>query len=470
MAENGWVTDALVEFADSPLWKTPVENFIDDNCCIFSTDSEMKLEYTVVHHKFRDLIDSLLTNCVEELGVPMETAVEALRSSLHEHSHEYHARTQHHAAKKMLTQVFSADNFSSFYTMMVKRNLELDILAAASLRAHGVNLEVSKPLTSAELHEEGGARPARTQRALDANGDVAEDEALRLAIAASLQDPQSQAQVRAYDEVCALEDVNLRVEDAEREAQQQRMQLEEALRDRDRTPEVEQYRKERLELIDQQKNSQISQIQNYTLSGPKQSFYHDSRRPIAEFSCPEIPEMPLPTSPPELANQAPDVVPAVVTPAVVSPPSQPQTQQPSAAPDKAAAAAPQPPMGHQQGALPSIAHKPAAATPSSTAAAPSATTAANGAATHAPSAAAGPSKEELEKRAQYMREQREMILARNRASRQQQLSSYVEHAQQPSAGQQGSLAGATGAQKDLMVEIAQRLRGDLVGEARKSSS
>ena len=111
-------------------------------------------------------------------------------------------------------------------------------------------------------------------------------------------------------------------------------------------------------------------------------------------------------------------------------------------------------MGHQQGALPSIAHKPAAATPSSTAAAPSATTAANGAATHAPSAAAGPSKEELEKRAQYMREQREMILARNRASRQQQLSSYVEHTQQPSAGQQGSLAGATGAQKDLMVESA----------------
>jgi hypothetical protein len=454
MPGNGWITEGLVQFSESPLWKTPVENFIDDNCCIFSTDSEMKLEYTVVHHKFRDLIDSLLTSCVEELGVPVDTAVKALRASLHERSKEYNARTQRHAAKKMLTQVFSADNFSSFYTMMVKRNLELDILASASLTARGVNLDSDDPMhTSAELHEEPGTTPARAQRALDANGDLTEDEALRRAIEASLQDPQAQEQVRAYSEVCAQEKVNLQVEDVEREAQHQKMELEAALSDRAQTPEVEQYRKERLEMIEKKKNSQIMQIQNYTLSGPKQSFYHEKRRPTAEFSSPELPEMPLPVPSPE--------------------PIEPQHPQPMAGAINTAAALP--PIGHQQTALPSIARKgaAAAAAPSSAATAPgkapatatATTTAAAGAAPHA-TAAAGPSKKELEERAQYMRQQREMIVARNRATREQQLNSYVQQSQ-PSTNKPGNAAG--GGTKDLTVEIARRLRGDIVGEGRKGT-
>lgn len=474
MAENSWITEGLVQFSESPLWKTPVEDFIDDNCCIFSTDSEMKLEYTVVHQKFRELIDSLLTSCVMELDVSMDAAVEALRGSLHERSHEYNARTQRHAAKRMLTQVFSADNFSSFYTMMVKRNLELDILASASLAARGVNLEGNEAAmhTSAELQDDdgSGATPARAKRALDANGDLAEEEALRRAIEASLQDPQSSQQVRAYSEVCAQETVNLQVEDAEREAQHQKSQLEEALRDRAGTPEVEQYRQARLAEIDQQKDSQLQQIHNYTLSGPKQSFYHDTRRPTAEFSCPEIPELPTPPS----TTPSPD--PAVsAAPDVAAAPAQPAQVQHATAPASSGGVGALPPIGHQQGALPSIARKHngtnavsgsagnATGAPSSIAPG----TAAGASAHPAAGAAGAPSKKELEQRAEYMRQQREIILARNRASRQQQLDSYVQQSQQP---QPSSGAAAGAGQKDLTVEIARRLRGDLVGEGRKGTS
>lgn len=454
MAENNWITEGLVQFSESPLWRTPVGNFIDDNCCIFSTDSEMKLEYTTVHQQFRALIDSLLTNCVAELGVSMEDAVEALRGSLHHRSNEHSVRTERHAAKRMLAEIFGADNFPSFYTLMVKRNLELDILASASLAAQGVNVGNEMVHSSAELPAETSEAPARAQRAIDANGDLGEEEALRRAIEASLQDPHSEEQLRAYQEVCAQETVNLQVEDAEREAKQQKAQLETSLRAQGGTPQAEQYRKECLERIDHQKNTQIQQIQNHTLQGPKQSFYHDKRRPTAEFSCPEIPEMPLPeAAAPPITVQAPDVVPAVVAPVVAS-----------------AAAPSLPPIGHQLGALPSIARKTAAApASSSSSSAPTAaarTTPAT-AAGNAAGGAAGPNKSELEQRAQYMRQQREMILARNRASRDQQLDSYVQQTQ-PAA--QGSAAAAADGQKDLTVEIARRLRGDLVGEGRKSSS
>ncbi|KPI84069.1 hypothetical protein ABL78_6872 [Leptomonas seymouri] len=443
MSENSWITEGLVQFSESPLWKTPVENFIDDNCCIFSTDAEMKLEYTVVHHKFRELVDTLLTSCVEELGVPMETAVEALRTALQDRSDDANARTQRSAAKKMLTQVFSVDNFSMFYTLMVKRNLELDILACASLAAHGVNLDDGVLHSTEEVYGKKDKMPARKQRAFEANGQVADDDALRLAIEASLQDPQSQEQIRAYSEVCAQENMNLQVEDAEREAQHQRIELEESLRDQTSTPEVEKYRKERLELIDNNKNSQILSIQSHTMSGPKQSFYHDKRRPIAEFSCPEIPEMPLPAqSPQPTTAQAP-----------LPPPSSTVL----------------PPIGHQQGALPSISRKSAAAVPSGAAgtATPSPTaTTTTGVALPAP---AQPDKKELERRVQYMREQREIILARNRATRQEQLDSCVQQGN-PVSGGSGSAAAATGTQKDLTVEIARRLRGDLVGEGRKRAN
>ncbi|KPA80049.1 hypothetical protein ABB37_05065 [Leptomonas pyrrhocoris] len=461
MEENSWITEALVQFSESPLWKTPVENFIDDNCCIFSVDSEMKLEYTVVHNKFRELVDSLLTSCVVELGVPMETAVEALRATLHEHGSDSDTRTQRRAAKKMLMQVFNADNFSSFYTMMVKRNLELDILASASLTARGVNLGDGAMTTSAELQDESEVMPARAQRAIDANGDVGEDEALRRALAASLQDPNSQEQMRAYSEVCAQESVNLQVEDAERDAQQQKIQLEEALRGRARTPEVEQFRKERLQLIEEQKNSQIVQIQNHTLTGANQSSYNDNRCLTAEFSSPAIPEaVPPPAPSPNRAkNAAPTVAPVASVPA--QPPA-PTVPPPSTA---------LPPIGHQQGALPSIARKAAAASPTGSAGsvAPSTTAPAAMNAAAPPAAATGPNKKELDRRAQYMRDQREMILARNRASRQQQLNSYVQHTQ-PSADASSGAAAATGAQKNVTVEIARRLRGDLVGEGRKSAN
>jgi hypothetical protein len=42
-----------VGFLDSPLWAAPVGNFIDQNCVIFDSEEENKLEYTPVHNGYR---------------------------------------------------------------------------------------------------------------------------------------------------------------------------------------------------------------------------------------------------------------------------------------------------------------------------------------------------------------------------------------------------------------------------------
>jgi hypothetical protein len=50
--------DIIADYLDSPVWKTPIIDFIDENCVIFEDAEENSLEYTAVHNKFKKLVDS----------------------------------------------------------------------------------------------------------------------------------------------------------------------------------------------------------------------------------------------------------------------------------------------------------------------------------------------------------------------------------------------------------------------------
>lgn len=45
-----------MSFLRSPEYTTPVMNFIDDNCIVFDSDEESKLEFTAIHNKFIALV------------------------------------------------------------------------------------------------------------------------------------------------------------------------------------------------------------------------------------------------------------------------------------------------------------------------------------------------------------------------------------------------------------------------------
>lgn len=122
MSDSRWIAEAVVEFLQGPLYINPLMSFIDEKCMIFSPEDENKLEYTPIHEQFQQLVDDLLTDFIEELGVSQETF------------HEIIAREQN---KDKLTgfvvqTILTVDDFMLFKAMMVKRNIDLtnQVLAA----------------------------------------------------------------------------------------------------------------------------------------------------------------------------------------------------------------------------------------------------------------------------------------------------------------------------------------------------
>lgn len=50
----------MTEFLQSPVWKNPIINFVEEKCLIFENTEENRLEYTVVHNDFKRMIESKL--------------------------------------------------------------------------------------------------------------------------------------------------------------------------------------------------------------------------------------------------------------------------------------------------------------------------------------------------------------------------------------------------------------------------
>ena len=50
--KEDWVLDVLLSFLYTPEWKTPIDNFIDDNCTVFGLEDEITVEHLEVHKNF----------------------------------------------------------------------------------------------------------------------------------------------------------------------------------------------------------------------------------------------------------------------------------------------------------------------------------------------------------------------------------------------------------------------------------
>ncbi|CAK0797161.1 unnamed protein product, partial [Prorocentrum cordatum] len=70
------LSDYLIAILRSPTWIVPISKFIDDHCAIFEDVEENKLEYTSVHNRFKELIDSLLAAHLCELQITEEQFAE----------------------------------------------------------------------------------------------------------------------------------------------------------------------------------------------------------------------------------------------------------------------------------------------------------------------------------------------------------------------------------------------------------
>ena len=101
-----------------------IMGFIDENCVVFDSEEENKFEYSIVHQKFQELVDSLLTNHLGNLNVTPEAFAEACERARYASRHN----------KAVFEQLMAMEDFLTCKKLMVKRNMELELEAAQMMQ------------------------------------------------------------------------------------------------------------------------------------------------------------------------------------------------------------------------------------------------------------------------------------------------------------------------------------------------
>ncbi|KAE8280806.1 Cilia- and flagella-associated protein 36 [Larimichthys crocea] len=121
MAEDDseWVVESIVGYLGSPEWVIPVTDFMENKCTVFDDEDENKLSYTEIHVQYKKLVEKLLDNYMEEVGINEQQFLDACTSPF--------------AKSKTLQSVFqpvlATDDFQVFRSLMVQKNMELQLQA-----------------------------------------------------------------------------------------------------------------------------------------------------------------------------------------------------------------------------------------------------------------------------------------------------------------------------------------------------
>ncbi|XP_029963432.1 cilia- and flagella-associated protein 36 isoform X2 [Salarias fasciatus] len=121
MAEDDseWVVESIVGYLGSPEWVIPVTDFMENKCTVFDDEDENKLSYTEIHQQYKTLVEKLLEHYMQEVGINEQQFLDACTSPF--------------AKSKTLQSVFqpvlATDDFQMFRTLMVQKNMELQLQA-----------------------------------------------------------------------------------------------------------------------------------------------------------------------------------------------------------------------------------------------------------------------------------------------------------------------------------------------------
>ena len=68
-SEHDWLFEYVTSVLSSPSWEVPIMSFIDDNCILFGAEEENSLLQAEVHNKFKNLIEGLLEDHLNQVEV-----------------------------------------------------------------------------------------------------------------------------------------------------------------------------------------------------------------------------------------------------------------------------------------------------------------------------------------------------------------------------------------------------------------
>ncbi|XP_064173976.1 cilia- and flagella-associated protein 36-like isoform X4 [Anguilla rostrata] len=120
MAEDSeWVVESIAGYLGSPEWVIPVTDFMENKCTVFDDEDENKLTYTEIHQQYKDLVEKLLEHYMQEVGISEQQFSEACSSPF--------AKSK--ALQTVFQPVLATDDFQMFRSLMVQKNVELQLQA-----------------------------------------------------------------------------------------------------------------------------------------------------------------------------------------------------------------------------------------------------------------------------------------------------------------------------------------------------
>uniref|UniRef100_A0A1A8MJF8 Cilia- and flagella-associated protein 36 n=1 Tax=Nothobranchius pienaari TaxID=704102 RepID=A0A1A8MJF8_9TELE len=126
MAEDDseWIVESLVGYLGSPEWVTPVTDFMENKCTVFDDEDENKLSYTEIHEQYKKLVEKLLETYMQEVGINEQQLLGACASPF----------TKSKSLQPVFQPIFATDDFQIFRSLMVQKNMELQLQALRVLK------------------------------------------------------------------------------------------------------------------------------------------------------------------------------------------------------------------------------------------------------------------------------------------------------------------------------------------------
>ncbi|KAF3841898.1 hypothetical protein F7725_023849 [Dissostichus mawsoni] len=122
--DSEWIVESIVGYLGSPEWVIPVSDFMENKCTVFDDEDENKLSYTDIHLQYKKLVETLLGNYMQEVGINEQQFLDACTSPF--------AKTK--TLQSVFQPVLATDDFQMFRSLMVQKNTELQLQALSVIK------------------------------------------------------------------------------------------------------------------------------------------------------------------------------------------------------------------------------------------------------------------------------------------------------------------------------------------------
>ncbi|XP_017773583.1 PREDICTED: cilia- and flagella-associated protein 36 [Nicrophorus vespilloides] len=120
--EDCWVFDSLVAFLNGPVWNAPLQSFIEERSLIFEPNDAEHPEYKKAFDDFKNLVDFMLGNFMEDIGIsPQQFEAACFRGAKE--------AVPLHFDPNTFEQIWAANDYQMFKRMMAQKNVELQLQA-----------------------------------------------------------------------------------------------------------------------------------------------------------------------------------------------------------------------------------------------------------------------------------------------------------------------------------------------------